>query len=1062
MLYYRLHCYCSFCFSTTQLSSPNATILDADTASASSMVITIPEYSAGDNFSFPDYPGLEKQVDGQTVTYTGEQPLATYVDLLSSFTYENTEDEPEPGRRNVSIQVFSPGEGGSPLGSNIAEVSIEIVPVNDNSPVFDQALYGGAVTENAPLGSPVGVTVFASDRDVHSGTQISYEILGGSTDFTIDSVLGNITTLQPLDADSGDRLYQLTIIASDNGSPPRTSTVNVNIEVLDVNDNGPVFDQSNYSMSVPENVAVGSSVLQVFANDQDSTAINSEFLFRLGTLEQPEGSGTRLTPNEEAYLPFVVDPTSGIIYLNDSLDFEDTMAYSFTIIAEDTGLERSEPGVTQVFISVLDVNDNKPEFIGAPYSASILEDVALSTSVLQVIAIDADSTSNAEIEYQLEGTIVFDINSTSGLVFVAQPLDYEDSPFHSFTVIARDRGVDPMSSVAEILVDVLNVNDEPIVFEPYNFTISESSNAFEEQLSAFDRDGFNITYEPVSGFGDEFELDPSTGVLRSSPGFTFDYETQVQYNLVVRATDGNSSADASVTINVLDENDLPPRFDRDSYSFVLSENASVGTVFPQLSVTDGDTGLNSVSEFSIAAGNVGGAFTIDRTTGIISVASTVDFDTEPFVYTLVVLVRNVAPPFHNDSVIVFINITDVNDIQPMLSLEPLQVTFIENSSPVAVAASIEVLDADSSTHPLTVCRANLSRGPCGLEPNELALACGSSEDCVDRCAESISVDEAVAATFGLVVDSLEDASDTQILVITGDGSELAYQQVLRTLTYGNMAQEPLPGPRIIKVQCQDVLLASNSLQISVLVELVDEFCPMVSALLHSFEYVEGSDMLDLGQRAGLSISDQDRVPHDLLSQLQITLEDRIDGVHDVISVEPVENFGLSISIDAGENSMMEGSTIGERPIEMPNSLTVTISGVANISVYQQVLRTLSYTNSLSEPTLGMRRVLITPLSNSLGCTQIQLNMNVTLVNDNPPELVLNTTDTLLYPEESGYLLFAAEAGLQVMDLDHNGLFRIQAANVTLTGTADLGMEHLGFDPDLLPVRVSVDASSEGE
>ncbi len=1025
--------------------------MDVDTAVASSVVVTIPELRAEDEFVFPTIPGLERQEDypssnSQVVTYTGEQSLTLYMDLLASFTYGNTQDEPEPGMRNISIQVFTPGS----LGSNLAQVIIQIVPVNDNSPVFDQMSYNGSVAENAPPGSPTGVTVFASDNDVHSGALITYQIAGDNTNFAIDVILGGITTLRPLDADAGDSVFQLTIIASDNDSPPTSTMVNVTIEVDDENDNPPVFSQAVYNTSLLEDALVGSSVLQVFAEDQDSSTINSEFSFRIELVEQPLGSGSGFTPIEPLDLPFEIDSTSGIVSVTGSLDFEDMTAYAFTVIAEDTGLNRPRSGVAQVLIFLLDVNDNIPVFVGAPYTATIPENTTLSTSVVQVLATDRDSTTNGQIEYILEGINPFEINPTSGEITLAQSLDSEDSSSSSmyvFTVIARDMGTVALSEEAQVTVVVLNVNDEPPLFDPatYNFTVSESSDGFEDQVFASDRDGLELTYEPLSGFGSNFEINPTTGILRSSPGFSFDFETQAQYDLEVRVTDGVFSDVAPITISVQDENDLPPSFIQDSYSSAVSENASVGTSVLQVIAFDGDTGSNAASEFSITAGNIGGVFAINPTTGEITVASTLDFDTEPSLYTLVVLVRNIAPPFFNDSVAVFINITDSNDIQPMLFLEPLDVAFIESSSPVFLALSILVTDPDTNSHPLTQCTAILHRGQCGLSSDELALACGSSAQCIDRCAESISVDESIAGQFGLLISNL-DTSDNQSLSIMGDGFEMAYQQVVRTLAYGNMAQEPLPGARIIELQCRDSLHVSNTLSIVVTVELRDEFCPEINALVNSFEYVEESDILYIGQQAGFVIADQDRMPHKLLTQLDITLEGIRDSSYESISVD--DSFGLNATVTAtGEDS---------------SSLTVLISGVANASIYEQVLSTLMYVNSRSEPIIGTRRISVTPFSDAPECASIQLEVNLTLINDNPPELILNETNTLFYVEQSGPLLFAAEAGLQVVDLDHYNLFRMESANVTLMGVNDLGMEHLGYDSDLLRATVSVTTSNGGE
>ena len=145
-----------------------------------------------------------------------------------------------------------------------------------------------------------------------------------------------------------------------------------------------------------------------------------------------------------------------------------------------------------------------------------------------------------------------------------------------------------------------------------------------------------------------------------------------------------------------------------------------------------------------------------------------------------------------------------------------------------------------------------------------------------------------------------------------------------------------------------------------------------------------------------------------------------------------------------------------------NTLTLEITGPASLETFTQVLQSLVYTNTHVEPTLGERRITITPVDGVLSCNAVELSITIVPVNDNAPDLFLNVTNLVRYEEESGPVFFAAEAGLQIEDLDHNHLFSMEGANVSLGGVRDFGSEMLGYSEGLLPANISVSSDGGGE
>lgn len=755
--------------------------MDVDTTTATSLVVTLLAHLSSEQLlphSVPANVTIQEvnSTDGLVLTFSGEQPVSVYIGILTELQYRDVRDEAEPEERVITIQVFTPGDTGDPLGSNIAQVTVELVPVNDNSPVFERSSYDGSVLENSTNGTEVGVAVVANDADVYGRTAITYRILGGSADFAIDPVLGVVTTLRPLDADSGSRLRQFDVIAEDNDSPvSRSATVSVSIEVLDVNDLVPVFNQTLYTAAIAENLPVNSTVLQVFASDGDSTTVNSGISYQLQAIESAMGSGDSPLSPIQSPLPFRIDATSGAITLDESLDFESTREYTFRVLALDSG-SPSLTGTAEVTVTVNDVNDNEPRFTGAPFFVNVSENTNISTPVLTVVATDADSNINAQIVYSLIGDVPFDIEQTSGVIFVQEDLDFETNEIFSFVVVAQDLGVPSLSATADITVFILNVNDNPPVFVPISFSfLVEEGSALQEQITALDPDGDALTFLESTGFDDIFEIVSSTGELISVEGFLFDFELQEEYRLQVQVTDGTFSTFADVTIRVTDVNDLPPVFSQDIYEADISEDAPVNTSVLQVGAVDGDTGTNAEIQYSITAQS---AFAINPSTGEITVASSLDFDAGPREYNLSVIARNTAAPFLNNTATVIISVTDANDIHPILMLQPLDVNFVENTGPVLVSPNITVTDTDSAAHPLTQCRVRLDRGNCSLSEDELTEACGNSDTCRLRCAENIMVDESLLVS-GITLSDIEDSS-SQTLTITGSASEATYQQILAT------------------------------------------------------------------------------------------------------------------------------------------------------------------------------------------------------------------------------------------------------------------------------------------
>lgn len=1006
-------------------------IIDLDSNNISSLVINVTVLFHGDNYILPDVPsGLQLFNNSHpefalSLTYSGEQSIQVYEELLRLFKFSSTAEEPQPGNRQVLFQVFNMNAEAI-FASNVAETIIMIEPVNDLPPEFTQTVYNGNVSENQPAGSFVDITVLAIDPDVHSDTNITYSIKGENDNFAIHSVSGVVTTRNILDAEKLLPIEELIIVATDSdGITSQSATAIVRITIIDINDHAPEFSKDFYQESVLEDVMKGTTLMVPgIAIDSDASAQNSDITYSIpdafvGMYESGLGSGDFAT-----IFPFEINSITGVISTTQLLDRESVPQYTFKVLAVDSGFPTLE-STASVTITLTDVNDNPPRFLNASYTAtySMSELTQFGLLVLEVEANDEDEGLNAEIAYSLNGTDAFSINSTSGQIVTTGGLnDGSQQSAVIFTVIATDMGVQPMSSDATVSISILNENPPTFneTFIPLSFPENDQ---FEFVISAYDVDGDLLTYSIANVcLSDKFLIDQLSGkVVTLSP---LDRETTPSCTLVVVASDGQLSSSASVLITVEDENDNCPVFEGQPYLANVSEASMIGTNVIQVTAVDSDMGTNSLVSYGISSGNINGAFDISQA-GLITIASLGFKNVNK--YTLTVLAQDSgSPPCTSTSTVMIV----VTDSAPALLLSDRVVSYVEESDPVLIASDIVVVDPNSNL--LQQASATFTHPPCPVS-NGVVAECDSDLICMELCGERVEINSTL---LGDVVVSMYAEGLQFSLNFSGEAPILHYQGIFSTLTYTNIAEEPVPGNRTVELVVFDGELYSNMLEITITMQLVDDNCPQVNANKADLSFFEESVSLRVGEAADLTITDVDAAPHQSLSQLLIAITGDVDGEYENITVSTAGLTSLSIQ---------------------KSSSSISISGTASLDEYEEVLQSLTYYNTRPEPTHGQRVILITPVQEDLNCIPVQFSLSVILIDDNLPQIILelqNTTE-LVYEEESGSLLFAEIAGLRIVDDDDSTFFPVQLATVVLQGVQDIGHESISIGSGLPPKGLSV-------
>ncbi|XP_056381620.1 neural-cadherin-like isoform X2 [Hyla sarda] len=494
------------------------------------------------------------------------------------------------------------------LGKKSSSVLVSVI-AGERPPQFKNTSYVVYVPENSPPGHVLLVVSAMS----HQNRPLSYSLVSNPHNlFSIHPLSGNITMTRWVDFETEPNQFLLLVRASED-SQPLSSSVEVVVVIIDINDCTPEFQQTIYSRDgVPETVPVATSLLQVTATDCDS-GMNGEFSY------------FTLSPDFNISAQGTISPARRLDYDRPS------HLYEFVILAIDHG-ESPNTGTATVRIRVTNVNDEVPEFSQTIYRTFVSEDAAPNTLVATVQAFDPDGD---QVTYEIsggngEGNFVIDpqkglirlgstllprLHGTEYILYVTATDDNSSGGPHSLT----------STTTVMVRVDDIN-NNKPIFYQcsDYNKNASVLENqppgTFVLQVEAKDADsGMNgqVKYGIVHREGSlpAFTINPDTGIITTLQ--SFDREKEKEYPLTIKATD--QAADAliglcQITVTILDQNDNDPSFENNRYEYFLKEDTPVGTSFLRIAAHDEDYGLNAALYYSVAD-DESTVFQINSTTG---------------------------------------------------------------------------------------------------------------------------------------------------------------------------------------------------------------------------------------------------------------------------------------------------------------------------------------------------------------------------------------------------------------------------------------------------------------
>ncbi|XP_068133834.1 protocadherin gamma-C5-like isoform X17 [Hyperolius riggenbachi] len=448
-------------------------------------------------------------------------------------------------------------DGGEPARSGSCHITITVLDINDNPPVFDKSVYKISLKENQPSGFLV-LRLNATDLDLKENGDIEYQFDDHTSQsakdiFLLDPRTGEITVKRPVDYEDLN-FYELYIRAVDKGTPALEGNCLIHVEIEDINDNSPEISFTSRTDEIAENAPLGTVVGFINVRDRDSGK-NGEMQLEL-------------SPK----IPFKIRNIKNRYSLvtDGNLDRERISQYIIELTATDLG-SPALSSKTTVILRVSDVNDNAPAFTQTTYNAFIKENSDPGTLLCTISATDADEGDNSDLVYsivesQIDGSSISSfvyINSNTGDIYAQRSFDFEHIQTLQITIKVEDSGSPKLSSSVSVCIFILDTNDNsPSLLYPEHsedlivqqrIPKSTSAGYLVTKLSAVDLDcGHNawLLFNLIDpGSSSLFQVSKHTGEVRTVRGLQETENTEQQ--LVISISDhGNPPLSTTVTVLV--------------------------------------------------------------------------------------------------------------------------------------------------------------------------------------------------------------------------------------------------------------------------------------------------------------------------------------------------------------------------------------------------------------------------------------------------------------------------------------------------------------------------------
>ncbi|PNF35261.1 hypothetical protein B7P43_G04794, partial [Cryptotermes secundus] len=669
------------------------------------MVVHDPDIGTNSEFTL--------RLDDVTGAFEVEPTSATGSTSVSIRVANGSLDYENPNQRKFIILVIAEEKNTNPRLSSTATVIVSIADANDNVPLFQQQQYTASVSEMASPGTLV-TTITATDMDSGQFGEngIVYQLSGTDADkFSVNNKTGVITVADCptpgsrtcLDFETKQHYY-LTYKATDDDGKGQSAVASLMISVVDSNDNPPQFTNQNYQITIDEGATKFEPPLQVQARDADKTSHITYSII--------EGNVNNL---------FSINPQSGEITVSNHHGLDMTNVPNDVIVLTLQASDGMFSSVATVTISVHDVNNNHPVFGRESYVVSVQEDTAIGTSVEQVIATDADSGMNAKIKYRIQkgGFEDFNIDEETGVVAIANRLDFDRRNTYNMEVIAVDGGSPVLTGTTTLTIMVLNSNDKDPYFDPatQRAEVQEDSSpgtifytlkakdpdmngtdgltfAAAEPITAVDKNGKQIT--DTEEFKSFFAVDQTSGEVTVMRELDRDIAAVVRITVLVIDTTAPTTQQGKgiLVVTIIDVNDFPPTFARPwtaenpRYMLDILEEQPIGTIVDTFVASDVDS---NIAAYAIDPASE--YFEINNVTGVVRTKKRIDYEAvKKLNFTVVAYDSGI--PQKSATAYVTVNIININDMDPVFNETMYEAAITENAPEKAHVITVKATDGD--------------------------------------------------------------------------------------------------------------------------------------------------------------------------------------------------------------------------------------------------------------------------------------------------------------------------------------------------------------------------------
>ncbi|KAJ4945509.1 hypothetical protein JOQ06_023193 [Pogonophryne albipinna] len=647
---------------------------------------------------------------------------------------------------NSKYEMRIDAKDGYGLSSD-SKLMIEITDVNDNAPVIYLKSLTYPLPENVSPGSEVGI-INVQDRDSENNRQVRCSIKQNVPFKLVPSIKNyySLVTTGQLDRELVSD-YNITITATDEGSPPLSSSKTVQLSVADINDNPPVFEEQFYSAYVTENNKPGSTLCSVTARDPDWRQ-NGTVIY---SMLPGEVNGAPVS----SYLS--VNGDTGVIHAVRSFDYEQFRSFKVHVMARDNGSPPLSSNVT-VSVSISDVNDNSPQILypaleGNSFMTELVPKAAHRGSLVsKVIAVDADSGQNAWLSYHIVKSTdpgLFTIGLHSGEIRTQRDISESDSMKQNLIVSVKDNGQPSLSAtcsmyllISDNLAEVPELKD--ISYDEKNSKLTfyliialvMGDKGFSALRLIFCFASFIVALHLVNGdlsysIPEEMKRQSIIGNVAkdlsldlrtlSSRKARVDFEgTRKSYCNIILSTGDLVTSERMdreslcgkkpscvvkvdlvlenplelhrVSLHIQDVNDNSPKFKKPLIEKEIRESAGKGDRFSIEEAHDADIGQNAVQRYSLEKNDYF-ILAVDSYKVELVLENTLDREKQSEINLLLTALDGGSPQ-RSGTVVIHITVLDANDNAPVFSQAFYKASLPENSPPDTIVIKVSAADAD--------------------------------------------------------------------------------------------------------------------------------------------------------------------------------------------------------------------------------------------------------------------------------------------------------------------------------------------------------------------------------